>query len=93
MPRSAAFIFSIGEKFGLERRSVEFSPVAVPRLSLQEQATPLHKGLMAPQLSSLRTSFERVTRTEIKESVIYRGRLQGFDKYGAEGRHEIERNR
>src|SRR4030095_5102452 len=49
------------------------SPAAAPRLSLQEQATPLQPGLMAPQPSSLHTSFRAlsITRIEIKESVIY----------------------
>src|SRR5262245_6784820 len=57
----------------------EFSPVAAPRLSLQEQATPLQEGLLAPQLSSLRTSCWAlcITRTEIKESVIYGGLPEG----------------
>jgi hypothetical protein len=37
------------------------------------QAVPLQQGLMAPQLSSLRTLFRAlcITRIEIKESVIY----------------------
>jgi hypothetical protein len=38
-----------------------------------QQATPRQQGLMAPQPSSLRTSFRAlsITRIEIKESVIY----------------------
>src|SRR5262245_63519099 len=59
-----------------DNRSKGFSPAAAPRLSLQEQATTLQQGLMAPQPSSLRTSFRAlcITRTEIKESVIYTAR-------------------
>jgi hypothetical protein len=53
---------------------------AAPRLSLQEQAIPLQPVSMAPQPSSLRTSFRAlsITRIEIKESGIYGGRRQGF---------------
>ena len=64
----------------IETRSEEFSSAAAPRLSLQEQATPLQQGLMAPQPSSLRTSFRAlcITRIEIKESVIYTRKATGI---------------
>ena len=57
----------------IDTLSEGLSSAAAPRLSLQEQATPLQQGLMAPQPSSLRTSFRAlcITRIEIKESVIY----------------------
>src|SRR4030095_8269292 len=70
----------------IDTLSVGPSLVAARRLSLQEQATPLQKGLMAPQPSSLRTSFRAlsITRTEIKESGIYTGRRQVFVEWGNE---------
>src|SRR5215831_12100097 len=57
----------------LDIRSAGPSSAAAPRLSLQEQATPVQQALMAPQPSSLRTSFRAlcITRIAIKESVIY----------------------
>jgi hypothetical protein len=53
--------------------SAKLSSAVAPRLWPQQQATPRQQGLMAPQPSSLRTSFRAlsITRIEIKESVIY----------------------
>jgi hypothetical protein len=41
---------------------------------------PLQQGMIAPQPSSLHTSFRAlcITRREVKESVIYGGRQQGL---------------
>src|SRR4030095_2324328 len=63
-------------------------------LSLQERATPLQQGLMAPQPSSLRTSFRGlcITRIEIKESVIYAERRQGLVEWEGQNQPEIELN-
>jgi len=50
--------------------------------------------LMAPQPSSLRTSFRAlsITRIEIKESVIYGGRRYTFVEYKGQNHAEIELN-
>jgi hypothetical protein len=49
---------------------------------------------MAPQPSSLRTSFRAlsITRIEIKESVIYGGRRQELVEWEGQNQPEIELN-
>jgi hypothetical protein len=56
------------------------SSAAAPEPSLQQQAASLQPGLMAPKLSSLRTSFLRlfITDTEAQKSVIYGRRRTRF---------------
>jgi len=80
VPATKKSIFVRGGETLLHGAKQQVSTGRIPAPSLQQQATQLQQGLMAPQPSSLSTSFRAlsITRIEIKESVIYGGRRQGF---------------